>query len=133
MPRWLALWVVVLPLGGTVWAHHSISGAYDTRQETSLEATVTRFQFVAPHPFIIVSVLRGGAPELWELEMDNRGELSSIGITEATFRAGDRIVVRGSLARTEPRRLYIRRLDRPADGFGYEQVGSRPRLRPSTR
>jgi hypothetical protein len=36
--------------------------------------------------------------------------------------------VTGSVGRTEPRTLYIRQLDRPADGFRYEQVGSRPRV-----
>ena len=41
---------------------------------------------------------------------------------------GDRVVVTGSLGRTEPRTLYIRQLDRPADGFRYEQVGSTPRV-----
>ena len=60
--------------------------------------------------------------------MDNRFELAGIGMTGDTLKPGDRVVVTGSLGRTEPRTLYIRRLDRPADGFRYEQVGSRPRV-----
>ena len=60
--------------------------------------------------------------------MDNRFELADIGMTSATLKPGDRVVVTGSLGRTEPRTLYIRQLDRPADGFRYEQVGSRPRV-----
>src|SRR5690242_11354591 len=30
---------------------------------------------------------------------------------------------------TPPQGLYIRKLDRPADGFRYEQVGTSPRVR----
>jgi hypothetical protein len=41
----------------------------------------------------------------------------------------DRIVVTGSVAREQASSLYVRRLDRPADGFRYEQVGSSPRVR----
>jgi hypothetical protein len=29
--------------------------------------------------------------------------------------------------------MYIERLERPADGFGYEQYNSRPRLRQPSR
>jgi hypothetical protein len=106
-------------------AHHSISAVYLSRQ-ASVEGVVTEFQFVNPHPFVIVTVDDGG--ESWRLEMDNRVELAGIGMTSETLKPGDRVVVTGSLARTEPRRLYIRQLDRPADGFRYEQVGSRPRV-----
>jgi len=69
-----------------------------------------------------------GAEESWRLEMDNRFELADVGMTDSTLKPGDRVVVTGSLGRTEPRTMYIRQLDRPADGFRYEQVGSRPRV-----
>jgi hypothetical protein len=39
-------------------------------------------------------------------------------------------VVAGSPARHEARSLYVRRIDRPSDGFWYEQVGATPRIRP---
>jgi hypothetical protein len=61
--------------------------------------------------------------------MDNRSELAAVGVTAETLKPGDRVVVTGSLARTQAHRLYIYRLDRPADGFRYEQVGSSPRIR----
>jgi hypothetical protein len=62
----------------------------------------------------------------WELEMDNRGELSRIGLSAETFKPGERVLVRGSRAQSGGRALYLRRLDRPADGFWYEQRGSTP-------
>ncbi len=109
-------------------AHHSIAAVYDGSRQQRLEAVVAEFQFVNPHPFVIVTVEANGAEESWRLEMDNRFELAQVGMTETTLKPGDRVVVTGSLGRTEPRSLYIRQLDRPADGFRYEQVGSRPRV-----
>ena len=109
-------------------AHHSISAVYDSTRQQRIEGVVAEFQFVNPHPFVIVTVDAGGGGERWRLEMDNRFELADVGMTSATLKPGDRVVVTGSLGRTEPRTLYIRQLDRPADGFRYEQVGSRPRV-----
>lgn len=106
-------------------AHHSIAAVYDGSRPQRIEGIVVEFQFVNPHPFVIVTV---GADESWRLEMDNRFELADIGMTNATLKPGDRVVVTGSPGRTEPRTLYIRQLDRPVDGFRYEQVGSRPRV-----
>ena len=109
-------------------AHHSISGVYDGARQQRLEAVVAEFRFVNPHPFVIVTVQADGAEESWRLEMDNRFELADVGMTDSTLKPGDRVVVTGSLGRTEPRTLYILKLDRPADGFRYEQVGTRPRV-----
>ena len=114
-------------------AHHSIAAVYDSARQQRLEAVVTEFQFVNPHPFVIVTVEADGAEESWRLEMDNRFELAGVGMTDTTLKPGDRVVVTGSLGRTEPRILYVRQLDRPADGFRYEQVGSRPRVSTTRR
>lgn len=114
-------------------AHHSIAAVYDSARQQRLEAVVAEFQFVNPHPFVIVNVQVNGTEESWRLEMDNRFELADVGITDTTLKPGDRVVVTGSLGRIEPRTLYIRQLDRPADGFRYEQVGSRPRVSTTRR
>lgn len=107
-------------------AHHSIGAVYDSARQERLEGVVAEFQFINPHPFVIVTL--DGDGQSWRLEMDNRFELAGIGMTSETLKPGDRVTVTGSLGRLEPRTLYIRRLDRPADGFRYEQVGSRPRV-----
>jgi Family of unknown function (DUF6152) len=109
-------------------AHHSIAAVYDGTRQQRVEGVVSEFLFVNPHPFVIVTVEANGAEESWRLEMDNRFELQEVGMTSETLKPGDRVVVTGSLGRSEPRTLYVRQLDRPADGFRYEQVGSRPRV-----
>jgi len=111
-------------------AHHSIAGVYDSSRQVTIEGTVTQFQFINPHPFLVIDVKDGsGTVQQWRLEMDNRSELVQVGMTGDTLKQGDRVVVSGSPARVQSQSLYIRKLDRPADGFQYEQVGSSPRVR----
>ena len=110
-------------------AHHSISSVYDSSRPVTLDGLVAEFQLINPHPFLIITVNSGTGAQQWRGEMDNRYELAEIGVTAATFRPGERVVVKGSLGRTEPRSVYILRLDRPADGFWYEQVGQSPKIR----
>jgi hypothetical protein len=117
----------------TAEAHHSIAGVYHGNRTVRVEGVVVRFDFVNPHAFVTLDVQAAdGAPQRWRLEMDDRGELSEIGMTAETLQAGDRLVVTGNPARQAAHQIYIRRLERPTDGYAYE-VGSRPRLRSAGR
>jgi hypothetical protein len=127
----LLLVVASLLPGGPRAAHHSISGIYDTRREVTIEAVVAEFHWVNPHPFLVVAANGEGEGQevaTWRLEMDNRGELSREGMSGETFRQDDRVTVTGNPGREDARTLYIRRLDRPADGLRYEQIGTSPRV-----
>jgi hypothetical protein len=122
--------VLVASCGVVVQAHHSIAGMYDGARRVTVDGTVGQFQFVNPHPFVIVDVKdAAGTVQQWRLELDNRRELVDVGITAQTFSVGDRLIVTGSPARTQMRGLYVWSLQRPADGFLYEQIGSSPRVR----
>ena len=108
-------------LTATASAHHSIAGVYDGSRSHTLTGTVVRFEFVNPHPFLTIDVSGpDGKRDQWRLEMDNRRELAELGFKDDTLKAGDRVVVSGSLGRVQNRTLYVRRLDRPADGFSYQ-------------
>jgi hypothetical protein len=123
--------VFVLGLAGSALsAHHSIAGIYDGARQASIEGVVLTFQFVNPHPVITMKVdTSNGKSEEWRLELDNRFELAAVGMTADTLRPGDRILVTGSVARAQPNGLYVRRLERPADGLQYEQIGTSRRIR----
>jgi Family of unknown function (DUF6152) len=111
-------------------AHHSFSSIYDNSQNVTLEAVVAQFLFVHPHPYLLLSVdAARGSKVSWRAEMDNRFELVDIGITAETFKPGDRVVVSGSPGRAAEHTLYMWRLERPADGLRYEQVGGTPSIR----
>lgn len=131
MNRWTLSFAAAIAIGGVApHAHHSISSVYDSSRQVTIEGIVAQFQLVNPHPFLLIDVKDGtGRAQRWRLEMDNRSELAAIGVTPTTFKPGDRIVVTGSLARTQGERLYLLRLDRPVDGFWYEQIGQSPRIR----
>jgi hypothetical protein len=103
---------------------------YDNGRKLTFAARVTEFQFVNPHPYIVVAAAPDatGTAQHYRLEMDNRHELIAIGITATTFTPGDEVVVTGSVSRTEPQNLYLWRLERVADGLLYEQIGTRPSI-----
>ena len=107
--------------GGVVYAHHSIWTTYDEEHQVMVEGVVTRFTYMNPHPVLMLNVTDvKGRVQVWRLEMDNRFELAEAGFQAQTLKAGDRLVVTGSPARTIPHSLYLRKLERPADGFVYE-------------
>ena len=54
MKRVLLLGSMLLLAGRAVPAHHSIAGVYDSSNPISFEAVVVDFQFVNPHPFVVV-------------------------------------------------------------------------------
>jgi hypothetical protein len=110
-------------------AHHSIASIYDSSKPVTIEGIVARFQFAHPHPILLIDVKDdAGRAQPWRLEMDNLNELAEIGVKADTLKPGDRVVVSGSLSRKQPQSLYLRRLDRPADGFWYEQLGQSPTI-----
>ena len=112
----------------TADAHHSIAGMYDQGRRVTLDGVIAQYQFVNPHPFIMVDVTMNGMTQSWKAELDNRWELQNIGMTPTTFNAGDRIVVSGSPGRDRTPLLYVWRLERAADGLLYEQIGTSPRV-----
>ena len=119
--------VIALPLtSAPALAHHSIAGMYDSSKEATVDGVITQFRFVSPHPSIELKDTRTG--QAWQVELDNRREFEDIGVTADTLKPGDRVIIVGSLGRREANRMYARRLNRPADGFGFEESGSRPRL-----
>ena len=127
--RGLLILTFVITLGGTLaHGHHSIAAAYDRDRPVKLDGVVVQFAMVQPHPYIVVEIKDGRDTTRWRGELDNRWELVAIGMNDESLKPGDRLVVSGSIGRNQPRTLYVWRLDRPADGFWYEQVGMSPRI-----
>lgn len=93
------------------------------------------FLFVNPHPVLVIDVAgQGNAAQPWRLELDNRSELAQIGVDAGTFKPGDRVIATGSAGRKNSQSLYALKVERPADGLLYEQIGYSPRInRPRAR
>jgi hypothetical protein len=131
MRRWICSLAAVAIIGsGVLQGHHSIAAVYDSNHQASLDGVITQFQLINPHPLLWIDVTdTNGQTQRWRLEMDNRSELVAVGVTADTLKPGDRVRVKGSLARSQPQAIYLLRLDRPSDGFWYEQVGGSPKIR----
>jgi len=120
----------VLFAGLPVRAHHSIAGAYDAKRPLTITGTVRQFHFVNPHPWVELDAPdSGGQVRTWHLEMDNRSELSAVGMGADTLKPGDQVVVSGIAAVVRQYSLYVRKLERP-DGLRYEQKGAVPVFTP---
>jgi hypothetical protein len=120
--------VLLFGSGAPTLAHHSIAGVYDSTRAVTIDGVVSAFHFVNPHPFVEIDVSGSTATTRWRVELDNRYELVAVGMSAMTIRPGDRVVIVGSAARDGSRSLYARSLQRPSDGFLYEQVGFSPRV-----
>lgn len=121
--------VIVMILGGVVaQGHHSISAVYDRARPVTLDATLVEFAMVQPHPFVVVDVKNGRESGRWRGELDNRWELEAIGMNAQTLKPGERLILNGSSGRNQAKTLYVWKLERPADGFWYEQVGMSPKI-----
>jgi Family of unknown function (DUF6152) len=124
------LTVAIAMILGSVVAqgHHSISAVYDRARPVTLDGVLVEFAMVQPHPFVVVDVKNGRETARWRGELDNRWELEGIGMNAGTLKPGDRLVLNGQSGRNQPNSLYVMRLERPSDGFWYEQVGMSPKI-----
>ena len=122
-----ALAAIVLVAVAPLQAHHSLT-EYDVARRITMNLTVREFLFVNPLPYLVAELRTGPLAQDWRLELDNRFELVQIGMSSSTFTRGDTLIVSGSPGHDQKAILYVRELDRPSDGFRYEQQGSTPRI-----
>ena len=118
--------VTLIVAGAAPQGHHSVAGQFDETRESIIDGVITEFRFINPHPFVVVLPVNG--EQSWRFDFDNLSEFAAIGFTAGDLQVGDRVVVLGWLARREANRLYVMRLERPADGFGFEQIANHPQL-----
>ena len=128
MRNWTGPILTLSLIASAAQAHHSLSG-YDQNRSVRADGVVEEYHFSNPHPVLMVTVTApSGAREIWRLEMDNLHELVDVGISKTTFKYGDRVTINGWPDKTDPKSVYLRRLDRASDGLRYEQIGLSPRL-----
>ena len=130
MYRFITLTVILL-WSVTALGHHSVIGIYDDQKRFTIEVEVRKFELVNPHPLILVEIT--DIPEgqvidgitvgqTWTLEMDNRRELTALGINSETFIPGDQILVAVDPSRHTRYRentLYLRAAEHKREGFVY--------------
>ncbi len=81
-------------------AHHAFAAEYNSNKPVRLAGTVTRVEWTNPHAHFLMNVTDGsGKVSSWDLELGSPNALQQEGWTRTSLQAGNRVTVRGYLAR----------------------------------
>ena len=117
--------LVALAAGAQLSAHHSFAADYFEEQNVSLEGEVIAFELKNPHAWLYLAVPdENGTPQTFAAEWSNPARLKQAGFTTESFKPGDHLVITGSPGRNPAeRRLHLRTLRRPSDGWKWPKSG----------
>jgi hypothetical protein len=92
--------VSVGSLTTTALAHHAFGGEFDANRPVLLKGKVSRVQWVNPHVWIHVQVVKDdGTIEEWMVEGGSPNTLTRLGVTSKSIEIGTEVVVDGYQAR----------------------------------
>ena len=81
-------------------AHHAFGGEFDANRPILLRGTVTRVQWVNPHVWIHIEVVKDdGTTEEWMVEGGSPNTLTRLGVTAESVEVGTELVIDGYQAR----------------------------------
>ena len=121
-PNVFVLFLSLIASVGVTWAHHSIDADFSAGSEMTINVVAKEFRFINPHPYVTATETSAtGEVTEWRLMLDDRWEMVESGFTRSTIQPGDELVVNGLPSRRESTTLYVRVLERPSDGFVYEE------------
>ncbi len=118
------LTILGLLSGAQVMAHHSFPATYVDGEKTSIEGDLIAFMFRNPHSYVHLNVTDdSGTVVRYAVEWGAASALGRHGITRASLKPGDHVIVNGLPARNaDEKRVLLRTIERPSDGFrwGFE-------------
>ena len=98
--RVLAIAASVGVLSTPAVAHHAFGGEFDANRPVLLEGKVTRVEWVNPHVWIHIEVVKDdGTTEEWMVEGGSPNSLLRLGVTAESIEIGTEVVVDGYQAR----------------------------------
>jgi hypothetical protein len=100
--RFLAFFaaLAILACGLPALAHHSFAEEFDSSKPVTLEGVVTRIDWENPHVHYYLDVTGpDGTVVNWACETGGPARLARRGWTHDSLKAGDKVVVRGFLAK----------------------------------
>ena len=95
----------------TATSHHSFSAVYDDTRMLTVSGVVTQFKFVNPHAMMYMDVTdTSGKVSKWTVEFAGRLNLSNVGWTAESIKAGERVTVTGNPTHTGSDRIAFKKL-----------------------
>jgi hypothetical protein len=96
----LSAGLIILGSGLPALAHHSFAEEFDTSKPITLEGVVTRIDWENPHVHYYLDVTGSdGTVVNWACETGGPARLARRGWTHDSLKVGDKVVVRGYLAK----------------------------------
>ena len=107
--------------GSAAYAHHSFQATYDTEKKIEIKGTLVSFDFRNPHSFVhVMAPDSDGQMQRWGVEWSTATVLSRQGITRATFKPGDIVIITGAPGRDPgDHRIRMESIERPSDGLSW--------------
>ena len=95
---WVALLGSLMAASSSLWAHHSLAGVYDMKNEKELSGTVASIKFSNPHGSLSLAVKNAdGSTTEWVMTLGSATALAQRGIGKTgpnALHAGDEIKVK---------------------------------------
>ena len=123
----LTLCVGVVAFRAPASAHHSFPAHYFEDQTVSIDGELVEFEYRAPHAWVrVMAPDEKGVLQQFSAEWANPSRLTQLGVTKETLKPGDRVIVTGSPGRNPAeRRIHLKSIQRPADGWSWAGRGGR--------
>jgi len=107
----LATFLAAVPL---LFAHHGLA-QFDTTHIVSMQGTITDFKWINPHAYVYADLTDGnGKIANWALECGSLGMLSRFGWSPNVLKRGDRVTVRGFLAKDHSLYMSLQKIELPS-------------------
>jgi len=102
--------VALLAVGVPVFAHHSFSAEFDSKQQVELQGFVTKVEWTNPHVWFYINVKdpETGRMTNWGFEMGPPHGLQAQGWQRETMKLGDEVRVNGSRAKNGSNKVNAR-------------------------
>jgi hypothetical protein len=115
----LLMAVLALCASASALAHHSFAAAYHEDRIQTVEGDITSILFRNPHTWLYIDGKdENGRVQRYSIEWGSGVQLTQQGVARDTLKPGDHVIVTGNPGRnTADRRLRMRVIERPADGW----------------